>query len=363
MVDWEYVERARSAGRSWEEIAHDPASEFRPDTSGVPTARQLRNQYRDRGRSAEAEPAAAPPAPERRWGLARIGWILFPLFAPWAFLAYFLPSPFGVFLPVVPLLGILTAIAGVVLAFGLLRATRKWTPVFRTGAVAGFALGLVIAGSLGGIAYSEGCPVLSPFPTSEPGGWSKVPHGSWSASGAPVLFFYGSVACPYCSASSWAVLEALRTLGNVSGVTLDHSSPTDVYPNTPSVVLSALSVDSPYVSLDARESTSDTQITSPGTGACVEQAYVSAYDPLGGIPFLVLGGTFVHGGTLVDPAALSGLTAAQVQGELTNRTGTAYAAIDAAEAYVLAYLVWLNEDRPGNVANESAVAAVLAQIH
>jgi hypothetical protein len=364
MVDWEYVDRARAAGRSWDEIAHDPEAGFRPDTSGIPAARQLRNTYRDRerGPAPDPPPDAPPGPPERRWGLARVGWILLPLFAPWAFLAYFLPSPFGVFLPVVPVLGILTAIAGVALAFGLLRTTRKWTPVFRTGAVVGFALGLLIVGSLGGVAYSEGCPVLSPFLTPEPGGWSKVPHASWTAGGAPLLFFYGSVACPFCSASSWAVLETLRTLGNVSGVTYDHSSSTDVDPNTPSVVLSDLSVASPYVALDARESTNDAQITAPGTGACIEQAYLSAYDPLGGIPFVVLGGTFVHTGTLVDPGALAGLTAAGVQGQLTNHTGAAYEAIGAAEDYLLAYLVWLNGDRPAAVAQESAVAAILSQI-
>ncbi len=360
MVDWAWVDRKRAAGKSWEEIASDPRSGFQPDPKGTTPGRQLRALARDR------DPAGAAPREEdrtsRRWGLARVGWLLFPLLAPWVFLALVLPSPVGVYLPAIPFLGLAAAAAGILLAIGLLRSPRKWTPAFRQTATAGVTVGLLLAGALGGAALASGCPVLSPFLTGEPGGWERVAQGSFRENGIPVLFFYGSVACPYCSASSWAVLAALQSLGQVSGVTYDHSSSTDVYPNTPSVVLPDLSVASSYVVLDARESTGDAQIVAPAVGACIEQAYLSAYNPLGAIPFVVVG-PFVHAqATLVDPAALSGLTAAQVSSQLAQKSGTAYLAITSAEAYLLAYLVYQNGGAPANVASEPAVAAIVAQI-
>jgi hypothetical protein len=360
MVDWEWVDRKRADGWSWEDLARNPRTGFRPDPSGSSPGQQLRALAR--ARSAEVRPGG-PVDSGRRWNLARGAWLAFALLAPWAFLAGVLPSPVGVYVPAIPFLAFLAAAAGAVLAFGLLRSPLKWTPVFRQTATIGAVAGLVIAGTLGVVGVVGGCPTLSPFTTGEPGGWSRVPMGAWSSQGVPVAYFYGSVACPYCSASSWAVLGALERLGNVTNVVVDHSSSTDVDPNTPSVVLGNLFVDSLYVSLDARESTNDQQISAPAFASCTERAYVSAYDALGAIPFLALGGTFVHTGSLVDPGALSGLTGAEIEQQLANHQGPAYQAIEPAEVDLLAYLVWLNGDRPASVASDPSVAPVLAQIH
>jgi Domain of unknown function (DUF929) len=365
MVDWAWVDQKRADGWSWEEIAADRRSGFRADRAApASAARQLRTLARARN----AAPTPAPPerpatGPERRWGLARTGWLLFPFFGPWALLAFLLPSPVGVYLPLIPLLGLGTAAAGFLLGFGLLRAPHRWTPVFRRTATIGAVASLVVAGGLGGAAIAAGCPVLSPFLTGEPGGWQRVPQGLWQDAGRPVMFFYGSVACPYCSATSWAVLAALERLGNVSQLRTDHSSPSDAYPNTASVVLSDLVVESPYVATDLREALDDQQIHAPALGSCREQAYVSAYNALGGVPFVVLGGTFVHGGTLVDPGALSGLNASTLEQQLAGHQGSGYAAIAPGTAYLLAYLVWLNGDRPASVADDPSVAPILGGIH
>ncbi|MGI0053209.1 MAG: DUF929 family protein [Thermoplasmata archaeon] len=364
MVDWELVARLRTGGASWEEIARDPAVEFAADPTGPTAGRQLRALDRSR-RGTDPATGTVPPPPEdpKRWSLARIGWLSFALLAPWTFLAFVLPSPVGVYLPLLPILGFAAAAAGALLAFALLRSARKWTETYRTTAMAGAVIGLVIAGSLGGLALGAGCPVLSPFLTGEPGGFQRAPHVTWAEGGHPVLFFFGSVACPYCSASSWAVLGALERLGNVSGVTYDRSSTGDVYPGTPSVVLSDLVVQSDYLTLDARESTSDQQIQAPDPGGCPAQGFVSAYDSFDSIPFVVLGGSFLHVGSLVDPAALQGLTAGQVASELADHQGTAYAAIGPATNLLLAYLVWLNGDVPASVASDPGVAPILAGIH
>ncbi len=364
MVDWEFVDRRRAAGKSWEEIATDRRSGFAPDPHGPSAGRQLRALSRARNATgAVGEDTAVAPAPKPVSRLARVGWFIFPLMAPWAFLAIVLPSPFGVYLPGIPTLGLIAAIAGLVLAIGLLRTHPKWNAIYKQTATVGGVVGILIVSSLGVVAYTSGCPVLSPFTTAEPGGWVRVPHASWDVEGVPVLFFYGSAACPYCSASSWAVLTALERLGNVTGIVYDHSSSTDVYPNTPEVVLPALTVASSYVSLNAVESRDNSTITAPATGSCIEQAYLSAYNPLGAIPFVVIGGAFVHASaTLVDPAALQGLSALQVEQQLAAHSGSAYVAISDAANYLLAFLVYLNAGQPTSVATDPAVAAIVSQI-
>jgi hypothetical protein len=300
---------------------------------------------------------------ERRWTLARVGWLLLPLFGPWALLAFFLPSPVGVYFPAEPDLILLFLVSAFVFGFGLLKAPNRWTPLFRRTAVLSLAAGLIIPGLLAGIALSNGCPFLTPFGTSEPGGWERVSAPLWTIEGAPVLFFYGSVACPYCSASSWAVLGALERLGNVSHLTFDHSSSTDSFPNTPSVVLPALNFSSPYLALNIHESLSDTQIEAPSLDSCTEMGYLSAYNPLGGVPFVVVGGQFYHPATLVDPGALSGLSAAQLESQVHSGNGSAWSAIGPACDDLLAYLVFVNGGRPASVASDPSVAAILAQIH
>lgn len=304
-----------------------------------------------------------PPTPRRRWTLARFGWLLLPLFGPWVLLAYFLPSPVGVYFSAEPDLVFLALIAAFLFGFGLLRAPKKWTPQFRRTATIGLAVGLLAPGLLAGVALANHCPLLTPFTTNEPGGWERVNSPLWTIGGTTVLFFYGSVACPYCSASSWALLAALERIANVSSITFDHSSPTDSYPNTPSVILPALVVSSPYVSLDAHEALSDTQIESPSLDSCTEMAYASAYDPFGGIPFVVIGGQFVHQGTLVDPGALGHLTASQLASEARNASGVAWSAIGPAYDDLLAYLVYDNGGQPRSVATDPAVAPILAGIH
>ncbi|HEV2317945.1 MAG TPA: DUF929 family protein [Thermoplasmata archaeon] len=363
MVDWGWIDRRRSEGASWEEIADDSRSGFSPEPDGTSAGRQLRRLSRER---ADA-PTPAPEPPDEHaswlarkgWPLARIAWFLCPWLGVWAFLALVLPSPIGTYFPTIPVLGFIAASAAALLAIALLRSKVRWNAAFQRTAVVGASVGLASAGIFGAVAFVQGCPVLSPFLTGEPAGWERVPNGAWSEAGAPVFFFYGSVACPFCSASSWAVLGAFERLGNVSGVQYDHSSLSDVYPNTPSVVLANLSLASPYLALEIRESTNDQQITSPGTGRCIEQAFLSAYDPFGGIPFVAIGGTFVHTGTLVDPAVLSGATASQIAQQLAAHNGTVYSALEGTIDVLLAYVVWLNNGTPVALAQDPGVRAVL----
>jgi hypothetical protein len=369
MVDWELVERRRSKGWDWDRIAEDEKVGFHADDTAGDPGRAHRALYyqrksKSKRRASSGEGGAGRDAESGSgWTLERVAAIVAPLLVVWFLIAFFIPSPVGTYLPAIPDLVIVMLLAVGLLAFALLRSADRWTPAIRNGVVAGVVLGVVVAGVFGVAALVSGCPTLTSQTTGEPGSFSKANNALWADNGAPVFFFYGSAACPYCSASSWAVVYALQQFGTLSGVYQDHSSPTDVYPNTPELELTNAVMQSRWVSLHVAESTNDLTVTPAATRGCVESSYVSSYDVVGSIPFIVIGGQYFHVGTLVNPASLAGLNATQVQSQISNQSGTAWNAISPTAYLLEAFLVKANGGQPTSVANNPSVAPLLAQIH
>lgn len=369
MTDWDRIERLRSRGWDWDRIATDEKVDFHADEGAGDPGRALRALYYQRRSKAQRRPAGGSKDAEGnggrdpdkpRWTLARIGFVLVPLAAIWLVLAYFFPSPVGVYISAIPDLAIVLFVAAAILGFGLLRTADRWNPTMRNAAVTGCVLGLVIAGGFGLAAISQGCPSLTSSTQAEPFSFQKANNAAWQENGAPVFYFYGASGCPYCSASSWSIWYALKEFGSVSGVTYGSSSPTDSFPNTPEIILQGLTVQSQYVALVSAENLDGAPV-GPTPGSCTQQAYVSAYDTQG-IPFVVLNGQYYHQGTLVDPSQLAGMTAPQVMGQLQNQSGVAWTAISPAAYWMMAFLVKLNNGNPSNVANISQVQSDLSQI-
>jgi uncharacterized protein DUF929 len=341
MVDWDRVEELRSKEWDWAKIAADPKVGFHADSSAGDPGRALRALYhrnRSRVRRKPETPSGGRAGPAERknaWTLIRIGYLLVPLLAIWFVVAYFIPSPVGLLVPAVPYLGLVLAIVAFLLIFALWRSTQgpRWSTVFRTTLVWGIVLGFVIAGLIG-IASTLlfGCPYLPPASSETPvagSGWFKISANSWQDSGRPVLFYYGSTWCPFCSGSSWVLWKTLSEFGGSVPASSfsDYSSSSDTDASTPEVVL-ANAASSSSVAIQVAEDTSGVQGTTPGTASCYQQAYLTAYSN-GGIPFFVINGQYVHAGTLIDPKALSSYAAGQNGGDLAvknsiaNETNTA----------------------------------------
>jgi hypothetical protein len=66
---------------------------------------------------------------------------------------------------------------------------------------------------------------------------------------------------------------------------------------------------------------------------------------------------------MVNPAALAGLTASQVGGQVSNQSGNAWTAIAPAAYLLEAFIVKANGGQPTNVANDPNVSPLLGQIH
>ncbi len=368
MVDWDRVEQLKEKGRSWEEIAADPKVAFKPDQSVTQAGPALRRLYYRRKSREERVAQPAPtsrridPSAERKWTLARVGFLLVPIAAIWFAFAYVAPSPVGLILSAIPYIALILAGAVFILAFGLLRTTKRWTKVFRSTLILGLVLGVALTGLISLTAILSGCPFLPSASslTSQPGpGWAATPSyvAPWHENGLPAVYFYGATWCPYCSASSWAIWKALTEFqsgfsgatNGIPGTVFAYSSADPAGPYTPEVVLAGLQVNSPALSFVVSEDTSGVQGNFPGTANCVQQAYVSAYSG-SAIPFMAINGQFVHGGsTLLSPSSFASWANGQNGGTGTVSTavlqesgGAPWDTVQPQAAWICAYVLKSN---------------------
>lgn len=356
MVDWDRVEELRTKGWDWDRIAEDPKVNYQAPPGISDKGRALRSLYVRHARTASREEKAAAPKAgartkqESKWTLARIGMLLTPLFGIWFLIAYFVPSPVGVFISAIPILGLALAASAFLLAFGLLRSEKKWSTAFGSALAAGIVLGLVLTAVFGISGVLAGYPTLSAITTPEPNNFQKVANPLWTENGKPVYFFFGSAACPYCSASSWAEVVALERFGSLSGTYFDYSSPTDpAGPSTPETVLASATLTSSYISLQVAESEYTPSIQLPGFANDYQNAYFVAYDSGGSIPFIVIGGQYFTVGTLVEPSVLDGNTTAEVQNAINSQSGPIWAAVSPAADWLTAYILKVDGGLPASL--------------
>ncbi len=348
MVDWDRVERLRSKGMDWEEIASDPKVNYTAPEGVEDSGRALKTLYytRKSGRSQSGKkrvdaPKATFSGQFKNFlipggeGILVLGLVWFPV-------AYFV-SYVGVLTPAVPYVILVLVVGAVFLALGAVFGTGRLADNWKKPLALGLVVGLVISGGVALAGVSLGVPNLARVTVAEPGGWQgETPRNTpWETNSLPVVFFMGSIACPYCSASSWAFQAALQNVGTLTGTQYGTSNPQDVYPNTPEVEFVSATFVSNYISLDVKEGADDSSTASMPALSLDEQAYVSTYDGQGSIPYFVVGGIYVHVGTLVDPSILQGMSPSTVAGIMTNPSSnpSVYNAIHQQQLYFEAYIV------------------------
>jgi hypothetical protein len=388
MTDWERVEKLRAKGLDWQSIADDEKVGFRAEVTAGTSGRALKALYLERrsrrnrgGRESADEKSGGDSETKRLTRTSNrfigVGIAVALLAAVWFGVTYAYPNA-GFLTPFPDLLYLL--VAGLVLiaiAYVLGGSIRDFT-AWRKVIVIGVALGLVSAGGVALYALSIGLPNLTPISEQQVGGnWSKAGGNQlWSEGGHPVLFFMGSIACPYCSASSWAIYGALAQFGTWSGTVYGSSNPSDVYPCTPEIEFPGATFSSNLITADIQEGNDNTQLTHPPLNN-VENDYVTTYDsPSQSIPFLVAGGIYLHGGSnaqgmasLVNPAILSSSggnscttadTPQQVGQAITSQQGPIYSAVMAAQLYFEAILAKIcqkaGETPPASVTGNPQVA-------
>lgn len=353
MVDWERVERLRSKGVDWEAIASDPKVNYTAPEGVEDSGRALKTLFytrkSGRNRSGKKRSDAPKPTFSGRFkdflvpggqGILVVGLV-------WFAMAYYV-SYVGVLTPAIPYVLIVVAVGAAFLAIGLVLGTARIGDTWKKPLALGLVVGLVVSGSIALAGVSLGIPNLSRVTQGEPGGWeSETPRNAlWENNNLPVVFYMGSIACPFCSASSWAFQAALQNVGTLAGTQYGTSNPQDSYPNTPEVEFLSVTFESNYISLDVKEGGDASSLTVMPALTLVERAYVSTYDSSGSIPFFVVGGIYMHPNSLIaNPGILQGISPQQmahIMSQGNTNTGndlSIYQTIHEQQLYFEAYIV------------------------
>lgn len=188
--------------------------------------------------------------------------------------------------------------------------------------------------------------------------------------GKPRVLYMGAEYCPYCATERWAIITALSRFGRFQGLHLTHSAFDDTFPNTQTFTFHASRYDSPYVSFETVEMTTNQpaagSYTKLETPTREQRQLMSTYggppyfppSASGGIPFIDIAGRYVVSGASYDPTVLQGKSAAEITNEIASpATAVSRGAIGTANALAAAIC-----DATGNVPASVCSDPVLAHI-
>ena len=122
--------------------------------------------------------------------------------------------------------------------------------------------------------------------------------------GRIVVIFIGSEACPYCTAESWSIVEALQQYGKLTGLTKITSNSSEKFPNIPGYGFSNASLNSTKIAFWEVETSSSAWSQNLQAFNSTEKSLFQKYDSQGAIPFLLIGGIYLHLGSGFSPNLL-----------------------------------------------------------
>ena len=198
----------------------------------------------------------------------------------------------------------------------------------------------------------------------------KVGDGSGiigrGADGKPLITYIGAEYCPYCAAERWALAVALSRFGTFTNLSGTHSSTTDIYPNTQTLSFYGSTYTSPYVDFQAVEEASNQQVggsyATLQAPTAAQSALLSKEDPQGSIPFLDIANRYVVTGSSFSPQVLEGLSRSQIATQLTDPSSAVAQAVDGAANAITAAITSVTGNKPSDVANSAAVAAIAQKL-
>jgi Domain of unknown function (DUF929) len=195
---------------------------------------------------------------------------------------------------------------------------------------------------------------------------SSIGGAPLTADGKPRILYVGAEYCPYCAAERWAMVVALSRFGTFSGLGQTASSPSDVFPSTPTLTFHGASYSSKYLSFTGKEIQSNQVVNGQyaplGKLSSADQSLMTTYDGGGGIPFIDIGGKYVISGASYNPQTLHGMTHKQVAAALSDPTSPVAKAIDGTANVITAAICNITGHQPINVCTAPGVTAAKAKL-
>jgi hypothetical protein len=181
--------------------------------------------------------------------------------------------------------------------------------------------------------------------------------------GKPELLYIGGQYCPFCAAERWAIAAAVSRFGTLSGLSFIHSSPTDVYPSTPTLSFAKAHYTSKYLAFvpvewygektDAHTPFGHVYLQHP----TAQQAALFAKYSGGSVPFVDIGNKYLLPQAQYLPADLANLSWAQVAAAMHDPTSTVAKDIDGAANIISAAICKLTHGQPRSVCTSAGVTA------
>jgi hypothetical protein len=180
--------------------------------------------------------------------------------------------------------------------------------------------------------------------------------------GKPELLYMGGEYCPYCAAERWAIAAAVARFGTLSGLHFIHSSPTDVYPGTPTLSFYKSGYTSRYLAVVAVEWYSERADAATPVGYAYLQRptpqQASVFSRYGGsFPFVDIGNRYLVPEAQYVPSALAGLSWAQVAADMRDPSSPVGKDIDGAANMITAAICKLTHGQPASVCSSAGVGA------
>jgi hypothetical protein len=186
--------------------------------------------------------------------------------------------------------------------------------------------------------------------------------------GKPEVLYMGGEYCPFCAAERWVLAAAVSRFGTLSGLSLIHSSPTDVYPNTATLSFAKASYTSKYLAFVPVEWFGEATDPSTPFGhvylqqpTAQQQALFAKYGS-GSIPFVDIGNRYILPQVQYLPSALAGLTWTQVTAAMHDPSSPVAKDIDGAANIITAAICNLTNGQPGGVCQSAGVKAAAGSV-
>ncbi|MGD0246935.1 MAG: DUF929 family protein [Streptosporangiaceae bacterium] len=189
-----------------------------------------------------------------------------------------------------------------------------------------------------------------------------------TSGGKPEVLYIGGQYCPFCAAERWALAAAVSRFGTLSGVSLIYSSPSDVYPSTPTLSFEHARYTSKYLAFDPVEWYGEAADPSTPFGHAYLQQPTAQQQVLftqyggGSIPFVDIGNRYFLPQVQYDPAALASLSWTQVAAAMRDPSSPVAKDIDGAANMITAAICTLTHGQPGGVCQSAGVKAAAGSL-
>ncbi len=193
--------------------------------------------------------------------------------------------------------------------------------------------------------------VLNSIGRGKATGLTRITDTPLVSDGKPLVLYIGADYCPYCAIERWGLVLALSKFGNFTGLEYMLSSPTDIYPNTPTFSFEKMKYQSDYISFQGVE-TRD-RYGQPLQPLTTEQtASIQAHDPTGGIPYINIGNKYVVTGAQYKATVISGADWSKIANGMNDPNSEIAKSIDGSANILISAICEITGREPADVCGQ-----------